>query len=69
MNLKVPVQYLSEESGRHWIYGSENQDSDQKSRHKFKSYHYLLISQYVIGEDPEREDSQGTGTIQNLRVQ
>lgn len=52
-----------------WLCDSENQGTGQRFRYKCKSYQHLLTPQYVMGEDPERDEGQGEGTIQKVGVQ
>lgn len=68
---KVPhsVNIQVENQVDSWIFESENQGRVQRLRYKYKSYQYLLISQYLTGEGPEREQGQGPGKLQILVVQ
>lgn len=65
---KVPhsVNIQVENQVDSWIFESENQGRVQRLRYKYKSYQYLLISQYLTGEGPEREHGQGPGKLQIL---
>ena len=52
---KLPFNNQVENQAESRIYEPENQGGSQRSTYKFKSYQYLMISKYLVGEGPKEK--------------